>query len=118
MKTRLETVLENWTKIKKYCKDTYSGKMGETRRFAWKHEVYGRTEFCIDNAGNCWIEEGSHGWTNDNFYDSPYHVDSPKYRYPHAQEQLLVNICNDWQSIKKILNKFAEKEDNLNNFVV
>lgn len=113
--TREEAILNAWNKIRKYVKENYNGVFEKGTQFRWKHECYYWIEFGVTKDGDAYFVRGSHGWGGDYFY-CPF-KNEPSI-YPHIKLAYLNDVVEDWQSIKKVLQSLAKKENELYNFEV
>ena len=114
--TRAEAVISAWNKISEYVRKEYAGVFQNGLRFRWKHDVYGWTEFGVTPKGDAFIATGMHG-AGENYTEYYYRPDKSK-TYEPKRIGVTSEVVEDWQKIKKILEKRAEKEKALYDFQV
>lgn len=110
---RENAILNAWNKISEYVKENYTEVFENGILFEWKHEVYYKIAFGVTEDGIAYIARGSHGWGYDDYCFHPYK------KQPYFKNGVIgnaVEVIDDWQKIKSILENKAAKEKSLYNF--
>lgn len=114
--TQREIALQKaWESIQEYCKK-YKGLSTQDVQFEWTHEVYVWQEFGVTPSGEAYFVRGGHDKSrrsaNADWYYHPEH----KQGYVCAEYPCIEDIVTHWDTIKTMLEKKFQVEQNIYNF--